>query len=146
MNLHRKGLGTILPLMLLACVPATAATIEVSKSATCGCCDKWVEHLRKEGLTVKVTEVEDPGVMATALGVPVELRSCHTGKVAGYAIEGHVPAADIKRLLAEKPKIIGIAVPGMPLGSPGMEQGRLKQAYSTIQFDKSGNQRVFAKH
>lgn len=146
MNLRRKGWAALAPVMLFACAPAAASTIEVMKSASCGCCNEWVEHLRKEGLTVKVHEVEDPGVAAKALGVPDDLRSCHTAKVVGYAVEGHVPAADIKRLVAQKPKAIGIAVPGMPLGSPGMDRGSAKQAYNVIIFDKAGKQRVFARH
>ena len=146
MNLRRIRLAALLPMMLLACAPAAAATIQVIKSATCGCCNAWVEHLRKEGLVVKVSNVDDPAAAARALGVPDHLLSCHTGRIGGYVIEGHVPAADIKRLLAEKPKAIGIAVPGMPLGSPGMDQGRTRQAYNVILFDKGGKQRIFARH
>lgn len=133
------------PGLLLAYTPAAAATIEVIKTASCGCCAKWAEHLRKEGLTVKVTEVQDVTPTARALGVPDELRSCHTAKIDGYVVEGHVPAADIKRLLRERPKAAGIAVPGMPAGSPGME-GASKKRYSTIIFDRSGKKRIFAQH
>lgn len=137
---------TFAPLMLLACSPAVAQTIEVTKSASCGCCSEWVEHLREEGFTVTVVDVDDPGVAARALGVPDELRSCHTAKINGYAVEGHVPAADIRRLIAEKPSAAGIAVPGMPLGSPGMDNAGKKQAYATILFNKSGKREVFARH
>jgi hypothetical protein len=133
------------PALLLACSPAAAATIEVIKTASCGCCAKWVEHLRKEGFTVKVTDVQDVSPTAKALGVPDELRSCHSAKIGGYAVEGHVPAADIKRLLREKPKAAGIAVPGMPAGSPGMEGGG-KQRFSTVIFQRGGKHRVFAQH
>lgn len=133
------------PALLLACSPAAAATIEVIKTATCGCCSKWVEHLRKNGLSVKVRDVQDVTPTAKALGVPDGLRSCHTAKIGGYAVEGHVPAADIKRLLRERPKAAGIAVPGMPAGSPGMEGGT-KQPFTTMLFDRSGKSRLFARH
>ena len=133
------------PALLLACAPAAAATIEVIKTATCGCCSKWVEHLRKHGFTVRVKDVADVTPTARALGVPDELRSCHSARIGGYAVEGHVPAADIKRLLREKPKAAGIAVPGMPLGSPGMEGGG-KQRYSTVIFQRDGKHRLFAHH
>lgn len=131
--------------MLVAASPAAAATIEVIKTATCGCCSKWVEHLRKEGLRVKTTDVADVTPTARKLGVPDALRSCHTAKAGGYAIEGHVPAADIKRLLRERPKAAGIAVPGMPAGSPGMESAT-KQQYATLIFQANGRHRVYARH
>ncbi|HEX8214225.1 MAG TPA: DUF411 domain-containing protein [Allosphingosinicella sp.] len=133
------------PALLLACTPAAAATIEVIKTASCGCCAKWVEHLRKEGFTVKIRDVQDVSPTARALGVPDQLRSCHSAKTGGYAVEGHVPAGDIKRLLREKPKAAGIAVPGMPAGSPGMEGGR-KQPYATMIFQRDGKHRIFAQH
>jgi hypothetical protein len=142
---RRLRTAFLAPALLLACSPAAAATIEVIKTATCGCCSKWVEHLRKEGFTVKVRDVADVSPTAKALGVPDELRSCHSAKVGGYAVEGHVPAADIKRLLREKPKAAGIAVPGMPLGSPGMEGGG-KQRYATVIFQRGGKHRLFAQH
>jgi hypothetical protein len=131
--------------LFIAASPAAAATIEVIKTATCGCCVKWVDHLRKAGLTVKTTNVSDVSPTARALGVPDALRSCHTARVGGYAIEGHVPAADIKRLLREKPKAAGIAVPGMPAGSPGMESAT-SERFATIIFDRNGKSRVYAQH
>ena len=124
---------------------AVAATIEVAKSPYCGCCEEWVEHVRKAGFTVKVTNVDDVALIAQRLGVPDELRSCHTARAGNYVIEGHVPASDIKRLLKEKPKAIGIAVAGMPAGSPGMESGSARQPYKTMLFTASGA-RVFAAH
>jgi len=142
---RRLRTAFLAPALLLACAPAAAATIEVIKTATCGCCSKWVEHLRKEGLTVKVTDVKDVTPTAKALGVPDELRSCHSAKIGGYAVEGHAPAADIRRLLREKPKAAGIAVPGMPAGSPGME-GAGKQRYATVLFQRNGKYRIFAQH
>ena len=144
---YRKRLSLFLaPLALLACAQATAATIDVVKTPWCGCCTLWVEHLRANGFTVRVTETEDLNPVAHQHGVPNSLRSCHTATVEGYAIEGHVPAADIQRLLDERPQAAGLAVPGMPIGSPGMEQGDRRQPYATILFDRNGRQRVFAQH
>lgn len=135
------------PLALLACSQAAAATVvNVVKSPTCGCCTAWVEHLRSAGMEVRVRNVEDTSAVAKALGVPEDLRSCHTASAKGYAIEGHVPAADIKRLLANKPKAAGLAVPGMPMGSPGMDGGHEKERYATILFDRSGKRQIFARH
>jgi len=142
----RKLLSLIAPLALLACAEtAAAARLMVTKTAACGCCREWVEHMRKAGFDVHVRDVEDVTPTARKLGVPDRLRSCHTSQIAGYAIEGHVPAADVKRLLAIKPKAAGIAVPGMVAGSPGMEVGH-SQPYKVLLFDKSGKTRVFATH
>jgi hypothetical protein len=142
-----KLMAVLAPLALLACAGnAVAATLAVTKTASCGCCAKWVEHLKKAGFNVTVRNVEDVTPTAQRLGVPGKLRSCHTAEIDGYAIEGHVPVADIKRLLAERPKAAGIAVPGMVMGSPGMEHGDHKEPYQTILFDKAGETRVFASH
>lgn len=103
---------------------AAAPVIEVYKSASCGCCTEWVKHLARNGFTVKAQNVANPSDYREKFGLPQALGSCHTGMVAGYALEGHIPADDIKRLLAEKPKAKGLAVPSMPLGSPGMEGPR----------------------
>jgi hypothetical protein len=135
------------PLALLATAEsAVAATLVVTKSATCGCCKHWVEHMRKAGFAIEVREVESVTPTARRLGVPDNLRSCHTSEIGGYVIEGHVPAADVKRLLATKPKAAGIAVPGMVVGSPGMEHGDHSEPYQVVLFDKSGKTRVFATH
>jgi hypothetical protein len=143
----RKIFRLIAPLALLACAEtAVAATLLVTKSATCGCCGAWIDRMKAAGFEVEVQVVEDVTPTARKLGVPDRLRSCHTSVIEGYAIEGHVPAADIKRLLATKPKAAGIAVPGMPIGSPGMESGNRKDSYQTILFDKSGKTSVFASH
>lgn len=115
------------PLAASAALPV----VEVYKSAQCGCCSEWVKHLRANGFTVKAVNVENPSDYREKGGIPNQLGSCHTGFVKGYAIEGHVPAADIKRLLAEKPKARGLAVPAMPLGSPGME-GPRKDPYDVL--------------
>ncbi len=131
---------------IIACAQASAATtIEVAKSPYCGCCEQWIEHMRAAGFTVKVTNVEDVTPVANQLGVPDSLRSCHTAKAGKYAIEGHVPAADVKRLLKEQPDALGLAVAGMPQGAPGMEQGAPKEHYKTILFTRNGSQ-VFASH
>ena len=146
MNRH-KLLAALAPLAILACAGnAAAATLAVTKTASCGCCAKWVEHMRKAGFQVTVRNVEDVTPTAQRLSVPAKLRSCHTSEIAGYAIEGHVPAADVKRLLAQRSKAAGIAVPGMVMGSPGMEHGDHKEPFQTIMFDKAGRTAVFASH
>lgn len=125
-----------------------AAPVVVYKTATCGCCGNWVTHLREHGFKVEVHEVEQNrlDVVAREAGLTPDLRSCHTAKVDGYAVEGHVPAADIQKLLKEKPQVAGIAVPGMPMGSPGMEQGSQKDPYDTVSFTKTGQKAVFVPH
>jgi hypothetical protein len=128
-----------LPLAALAAAPV----IEVYKSASCGCCGGWVKHLEQNGFTVKAHNVDNPSDYRQKFGIPAQLGSCHTAKVAGYALEGHVPASDIKRLLATRPKATGLAVPGMPMGSPGME-GADKDAYDVL-LVKDGKTTVY-KH
>lgn len=100
---------------------AASTVVEVYKSPSCGCCGKWAEHLRTNGFTVNIHETQDTTAVRIRGGVPAALASCHTALVEGYAVEGHVPAADIRRLLAERPKARGLAVPGMPAGAPGMD-------------------------
>ena len=122
-------------------------TIDVHRSPSCGCCMKWVAHLQGAGFKVNVHNEDDMQAIKTSLGVPDDKRSCHTGKVGGYFIEGHVPAADIKRLLKERPKASGLAVPGMPVGSPGMEMpSGVKQPYTVDLVAKDGSSRVYAEH
>jgi hypothetical protein len=122
-------------------------TIEVHKSPTCGCCSKWVDHLREQKFTVRTTDSDQVEAIKTKHGIPMAIRSCHTALVAGYVVEGHVPAADIQRLLKERPAIVGIAVGGMPVGSPGMEvPGRPADPYDVISFDKNGRTAVFSSH
>lgn len=125
-----------------------ADRILVYKTATCGCCGLWVDHLRAAGFTVEVRDVspQELDVVATDAGVAPELRSCHTALVAGYAIEGHVPASDIARLLRERPAAAGIAVPGMPVGSPGMEMGDRRDPYVVVSFTRDGKRQVFAQY
>lgn len=124
-----------------------APTMEVFKSPTCGCCSKWVEHVQEGGFTVKVTDVSDQALDALKEkhGIPRTAQSCHTGLIDGYVIEGHVPVAEVHRLLKERPPVAGIAVGGMPIGSPGMEvPGQRPQTYNVITFDKQGGVTVFS--
>ena len=147
MRIGRGAFLALAPLALLACGGAAAAqVVEVVKTPWCGCCGHWVQHLRADGFEVRVTETEDLTPTARRLGVPDDLRSCHSASIEGYAIEGHVPAADIRRLLAERPDAAGLAVPGMPVGSPGMEQGERRQPYTTILFRRDGTRSAFARH
>ncbi|MEX2180692.1 MAG: DUF411 domain-containing protein [Gemmatimonadaceae bacterium] len=120
----------------------------VYKSAACGCCTSWVDHARASGFTVRTVDTEDLASVKQELGVPPALASCHTVVVGAYVVEGHVPADDVKRLLAEKPSVRGIAVPGMPIGSPGMEQGPRSgyQRYDVLAFTRAGATTVFARH
>lgn len=121
--------------------------IEVFKTSTCGCCSQWVDHMRANGFTARVTNLDDLTDVKTKHRVPDQVQSCHTGVVNGYVIEGHVPAADVHRLLRERPPVVGVAVPGMPVGSPGMEvEGVSARPYNVMSFDKQGATRVFAKH
>ena len=122
------------------------AAVRVYKSPTCGCCGKWVTHLRDHGFQVEVEDVADISAVKTRLGVPGRLASCHTAVVEDYVVEGHVPAADVRRLLDERPEALGIAVPGMPVGSPGMEVGDRKDPYDVVAFDRAGKSWVFASH
>ena len=123
-------------------------TVLVYKSPTCGCCTLWTEHLRANGFQVEAQNVSDARLLALEqeAGIGDDLASCHTAKVGGYIVEGHVPATDIQRLLKERPPVIGIAVPGMPLGSPGMEQGGRRDSFNVIAFSKGGRRSVFASH
>lgn len=131
-----------------AAAPAFAQRIPavtVYKSATCGCCKDWVKHLEANGFRVESHDVTDLDRIKRNLGVRPQYASCHTAIADGYTLEGHVPAADIKRLLAERPKARGLAVPGMPGGSPGMESAP-KQPYATLLLDDQGGARVYEQH
>jgi hypothetical protein len=119
--------------------------LTVYKTPTCGCCGKWVEHMQASGFTATVTNMDDVSPIKTKNGLPARLASCHTTLVGGYVIEGHVPAADIKRLLKERPAIVGLAAPGMPAGSPGMDVPN-SPPYEVVAFDKNGKTSVFATH
>ena len=123
--------------------PASATEVTVYKSPTCDCCNSWIQHLRASGFTVVARDLRDVGEVKARLGVRPELASCHTAVVDGYVIEGHVPADLIRRLLAERPPVRGLAVPDMPVGSPGMEQGDRKDPYTIFAFDDSGRTTVY---
>lgn len=125
--------------------PAAKPSVTVYKSPTCGCCSKWVDHMRASGFEVKALDVEDIEAVKRTHGVPEGISSCHTSLVGGYVIEGHVPADAVARVLRERPKIAGIAVPGMPLGSPGMEQGPRKDPYAILSFEKTGKYSVYER-
>jgi hypothetical protein len=143
---------TMLGLVLLgvpaaACSkPAKAAELKIYKSPYCGCCGAWVDHVTANGLKPVVQDMDDVTPVAKKVGVPDAMRSCHTAVIGGYFVEGHVPASDIRKLLRERPKARGIAVPGMPIGSPGMEQGNRRDAYDTLLVLQDGSTRVFVKH
>jgi len=141
--LRKLTIAAILAAPIL--VHAAGTVIDVYKTAYCVCCGDWVKHLESNGFTVKTHNVASPGDYREKYGIPTNFGSCHTGVVDGYAIEGHVPAADIKRLLAEKPKAKGLAVPGMPMGSPGME-GPRKDPYDVFLVESNGRTRVFSHH
>ena len=117
--------------------------IVVYRSPTCECCGKWLEHMKKNNFNVKDIVTDDVQAIKNKYGVPEAMASCHTAIVGGYVIEGHVPANDIMKLLKTKPKIVGIAVPGMPSGTPGMEMGDRKDSYNVMSFDKENHYEIF---
>ena len=118
----------------------------VYKSPACGCCEKWIGHMQGAGFTVEVHDLDDLSTIKAEAGVPAGLAACHTARVGDYFVEGHVPAEDVKRLLAEKPDARGLAVPGMPQGSPGLEQGAAPEPYDVLLVAKDGSTSVFAHH
>jgi hypothetical protein len=139
-------LALALAVTLTARAQAPAAPkMTVYKSPTCGCCAKWVAHMRNAGFDVTVNDVPNVGEIKAQNHVPADAQSCHTALVGGYVVEGHVPADVVKQLLKEKPAVAGLAVPGMPIGSPGMESADgNKQAYNVVSFDKAGKTQVYA--
>lgn len=141
------ALGALLPLAGHAEVPGAPPKITVYKDPSCGCCTKWVAHLRAAGLEPDVHDRTDMDALKDSLGVPSALRSCHTAVMDRYVIEGHVPASDMQRLVTAAPKgIVGIAVPGMPAGSPGMEVPGRTDRYDVIAFAGDGTTKLFAHH
>ena len=136
-------LAALMPAMTLPV--AARPLIQVYRNPSCGCCGGWVDHLRANGFNVQVKMVEDPGVYREQFKMPDDFASCHSATVEGYALEGHVPAREIKRLLKEKPKAIGLAVPDMPMGSPGMEGDR-KDAYDVLLIDAAGGHKVYGRY
>ena len=150
MNTIRRRLS--LTLIFAAASPLARAqgkpTIEVWKSPDCGCCKDWVAHLEKNGFAVKVNDTGN-NAARSRLGIPAKYGSCHTGQVAGYAVEGHVPAREIHRLLKEKPAAVGLAVPGMPIGSPGMdgsEYGPRKDPYDVLLVQRDGSATTYQSY
>jgi hypothetical protein len=141
-----RAIGLLAGLMLGGVAAAAdLPKVEVYKSPTCGCCGKWADHMRQQGFEVTTHNVADMAAARKRLGMPGGVASCHTAVVGGYLIEGHVPAADVKRLLAEKPKAVGLAVPNMPNGSPGMESPR-PVPYDVLLVQSNGSVRTFASH
>ncbi len=130
--------------MMMAVSPALSANMTVYKSPTCGCCKNWISHMRQNGHAVKVQDLEDLELIKKMAGIPERFQSCHTALVDGYAIEGHVPAKDVERLLQDRPKARGIAVPGMPAGAPGM--GGEAERYNVILFQQDGSSSVYARY
>jgi hypothetical protein len=132
------------PVTAPATVPQSSPKLAVYKDPTCGCCEAWVEHMKKNGFDVSVNESADMNSVKKSAGIPAAMGSCHTGKVGKYFIEGHVPAADVKRLLAANPDALGLTVPGMPAGSPGMEvPSGLVQPYDVYLVHKDGTTSVW---
>lgn len=149
--LHRRlflGAAVSVALAGAACAQSPSArNLTVFKTPTCACCDAWITHMRQAGFTTTITVLPSLQSVRSSRGLPDNLASCHTGLIDGYFVEGHVPAGDVIRLLAERPTALGLAVPAMPLGSPGMEtpQGD-KEPYDTLLVLRSGATRVFARH
>jgi len=144
---RRQFLTAVAAVAVSTGLPALAARplpqVEVYKNPDCGCCGAWVDHLKAAGFPVRVHETPDTSAVRKRHGIPDEFGSCHTGVVSGYALEGHVPADDVKRLLAKAPAAAGLSVPGMPVGSPGMEVGSRKDPYQVLLIDKAGRSSIF---
>ncbi len=142
--LHGALAAAVLPLAARA---AKQPTITVYKTPTCGCCRDWVAHLEQNGFKVIVHDVPSTTPYRAKFGVPSDLGSCHTGVVEAYALEGHVPASEISRLLVERPKARGLSVPGMPVGSPGMEvEGSRRDAFDVVLFADDGSRKVYQRY
>jgi hypothetical protein len=149
-----KGARNILVLLAVVAISSSAFAqtraaakphLAVYKSPTCGCCGKWIEYMRSKGFTATTTDLADVAPIKIKNQVPARLQSCHTSLVGGYVIEGHVPAEDVRRLLKERPAIVGLAAPGMPAGSPGMDVPS-SPPYEVLAFDKDGRTTVYATH
>jgi hypothetical protein len=143
------GLALVGGRSLWAIAPGTRAnpTMTIYMSPTCGCCAKWVDHVKAAGFETVVHQREDMDTVKESLGVPADVRSCHTAQVDKYIIEGHVPADDVKKLLDRKPKALGLAAPGMPASSPGMAvPGDPHEPYDVVLFRRDGSPEVFAHH
>lgn len=149
-SLRRRSLLLAAPALLVAgCARAAqAGVLMVHKTPYCGCCGAWVARMQNAGFKTEVVNHQDLTPIRERMGVPFELSSCHTAQIDGYVVEGHVPPADVTRLLKERPKAIGLTVPGMPIGSPGMEiAGAKPEPFATLLLlDRRGRTRVFARH
>ena len=148
---NRVLIGALLGAMVLVAGSTQAQrrgpTVQVYKTPTCGCCANWVKHLQDSGFVTQVTDLNDLTAIKAQHRVPARAQSCHTAVVDGYVIEGHVPATDVQRLLRERPAVVGLAVPGMPVGSPGLEVPNVRpDRYDVVTFDRQGQLRVYASH
>lgn len=144
----KRGLAA-LSIFVATLAQAGQPLVEVWKSPTCGCCKDWITHLEQNGFPVKVNEITDTGSKRAELGMPETLGSCHSARVAGYALEGHVPASEIKRLLKEKPRAVGLSVPAMPIGSPGMDGPAyrgVKHDYKVLLVNKDGSYNTYRSY
>ncbi|KXB31980.1 hypothetical protein AT959_02655 [Dechloromonas denitrificans] len=142
------GLGASLALPSVARAATRAPLVEVWKDPNCGCCSDWIKHIEDSGFAVRVFDTGNQAARQR-FGLPERYGSCHTARVGGYVVEGHVPASDIRRLLAEKPAALGIAAPGMPVGSPGMDgpaYGGRRDAHDVLLVLRDGSARVFASY
>jgi len=134
------------PILSLAELPPEALQVTSYRSPSCNCCGNWIEHMQAAGFQVDDHVTEEIEAVKQELGVPLELASCHTAVVNGYVVEGHIPEADVRRLLAERPAVAGIAAPGMPIGSPGMESEDIQEPYTVYTFTAEGDVEVFQEH
>jgi hypothetical protein len=149
MRSSRAAVVLTLLLVLMQGCSSPRTVVEVWKSPTCGCCTEWVRHLEANGFSVHITDVEEPALHRQRLGIPDHLGSCHTAVVAGYALEGHVPAREIRRLLAERPDAIGLAVPAMPVGAPGMDgpaYGGRMDPFDVLLIARDAGSRVYQSY
>ena len=122
------------------------ALITVWKNPDCGCCKEWIAHLQKSGFEVLAKDVPDTAPIRQKLGLPAKFGSCHTAQMGAYVLEGHVPAQEVRRLLRDQPKAVGLAVPGMPIGSPGMEVGKRQDPYDVLLVLADGSSRVYQSY
>jgi hypothetical protein len=152
---HAKAFGIGIVLALLGggayfywgpAASANLPTVTVYKSPSCNCCAKWITHMREQGFPVKIESRFNVQPVKKEVGVPSSLAACHTAVVGNYVVEGHVPAQDVKRLLRETPEVQGLSVPGMPVGSPGMERGNRVEPYDVVTFTPGGDTTVFAQY
>jgi hypothetical protein len=143
---RRTVIASLAVLALPALARASAAQPVFYRSPGCGCCHLWTERMAEAGLPVLMEDSDDLAGLSARLGIPAGLEGCHVGEIGGYVVSGHVPPADIKRLLADKPEALGLVVPGMPIGSPGMEMGDRVERYDVLLLARDGTTSVFATH